>query len=346
MSADRPISVVAALERAASWTKVILFDRFTMSKWFILGFCAFLADLGQGGGGGFNPSGFNRLRDMGDLHRAGEWVVAHLPLLLLIGGGIFILAFALGVLILWLSCRGTFMFLEGVTKDRAAVEEPWFRFKRLGNSLFFFRLILGLAVFAVFVLVGVVCWGIARPSLSGWRFDGSPMAALVLGLLIILPISLASIVVNLFLKDFVTPIMFRRDLATVEAFKVFFAEVLTGRAGELVLFYLLKLVLFIAAAIVMTVGTCITCCIAGLPYISSVVFLPIHVFFRCFSLYFLEQAGDEWRFFEESPPAPPAPPSQPAPYPPADTVPMEPAHEAPEGGGPPPDALPPHAEDV
>lgn len=306
MVANRPASVTTAVQRSASWTKTILFDRFTWSKWFILGFCAFLANLGQGGGGGsFNPNAFSRGGDFGKLREAGEWIMAHLPLILTIGGAIFVVALALGILLLWLSCRGQFMFLDGVVRDRAAVEEPWYRFKRLGNSLFFFRLVLGLSVFALFLLVMALCWGVARPSLSGWRFDGNPWVALGLGVLVLVPVSLAVWVVNLFLRDFVVPIMFKRDLTTVEAFKIFGSEVLGGRVGEIVLFYLLKLALSIAAAIVIIAGTCLTCCIAALPYISSVVFLPIFVFFRCYSLYFLEQMGDEWRFFEEPEPTAP-----------------------------------------
>jgi hypothetical protein len=348
MSATRTVSVTAAVERAASWTKTILIDRFAFSKWFILGFCAFLANLGRGGGSGsFNPNAFRKWDDLDKIREIGEWVAAHLTLILTIGGGLFVVFFALGVLLLWLASRGEFMFLDGVVKDRAAVEEPWFRFKRLGNSLFFFRLVLGLATFALFVLTMVLCWSVARPSLSGWRFEGNPWMALALGALVILPVSLATMVVNLFLRDFVVPIMYQRDLVTLEAFKVFASQVLGGRLGQIILFYLLKLALFIAATVIIFLGTCVTCCIAGLPYISSVVFLPLFVFFRCYSLYFLEQVDDGWRFFEM--PAPPAPtvspvgPSEPAA---GDDVPPPPP-ASPNANEIPPEPLPPpHAEDV
>jgi len=52
----------------------------------------------------------------------------------------------------------------------------------------------------------------------------------------------------------------------------------------------------------MLLGCCLTCCVALLPYVSSVVFLPVHVFFRSYSLCFLEQFGEEWRIIQE--PAP------------------------------------------
>jgi hypothetical protein len=63
-------------------------------------------------------------------------------------------------------------------------------------------------------------------------------------------------------------------------------------------YYFMAFLLGIAAAILMFIACCLTCCIAMLPYVSSVVFLPIFVFFRCYSLGFLEQFGEEWRIIQ------------------------------------------------
>jgi hypothetical protein len=54
----------------------------------------------------------------------------------------------------------------------------------------------------------------------------------------------------------------------------------------------------LGAALLVLLGCCLTCCVALLPYVSSVVFLPISVFFRCYSLGFLEQFGEEWRILQ------------------------------------------------
>ncbi len=45
------ISVTDPIGRAIERTKRILFRPFQWRKWFVLGFCAFLAQLGEGGGG-------------------------------------------------------------------------------------------------------------------------------------------------------------------------------------------------------------------------------------------------------------------------------------------------------
>ena len=53
----RPISVVEPVGAAIEKTKCILFQPFDLAKWFIIGFCAFLATLGGGGGGNFGGFG-------------------------------------------------------------------------------------------------------------------------------------------------------------------------------------------------------------------------------------------------------------------------------------------------
>ena len=55
----------------------------------------------------------------------------------------------------------------------------------------------------------------------------------------------------------------------------------------------------------------VTCCCAGclmaLPYLGTVLLLPVLVFKRSYSLYFLAQFGPEYDVFPPPPPAPPSP---------------------------------------
>jgi hypothetical protein len=57
-----------------------------------------------------------------------------------------------------------------------------------------------------------------------------------------------------------------------------------------------------ATGMIMVLGTLFTCCLAGLPYVSSVVFLPIFVFRRAYSLYVLQGLGK--RVFPDVTPPP------------------------------------------
>src|SRR5436309_4649074 len=84
------VSVTSPIEPALEWTKRLLFRPFDLGKWFTLGFCAWLAYLGQGGlnGGSALRSrlpghlplpgrlpGAARPGDLPQLDRARDWVM-------------------------------------------------------------------------------------------------------------------------------------------------------------------------------------------------------------------------------------------------------------------------------
>lgn len=339
MAAVQEISVIAPIDPALKHTRRVLFDHFDLGKWFVMGFCAFLAHLGDGGGG-FNPAGNLGGRGRGgddDLGEAGrsalQWMTDHWGLVALIAVGVIVFLFGLTALLTWLSSRGKFMFLDNVIKDRAAVTEPWERFRAFGNSLFVFRFLVGLAALGIFAIIGGLCFILAYPNIRDGQFGTRSVVALLLGLLLFTIFAVSLALLRMAVNDFVVPIIYRRGARPVQALGIFRDEMLAGREGVFVLYVLAKIVLAIVTGVLVLIGTCVTCCIAALPYLSSVAFLPIFVFVRSYSLYFLEQFGPEWRFLSQAPPAPPAPPA-PVPEPPAPApVPFEPLPEIPEAVG-------------
>ena len=56
----------------------------------------------------------------------------------------------------WLSSRGRFMFLHCVAGNKAEVKIPWAKFREHANSLFVFRIVLGLVGFVVIMLPLIV----------------------------------------------------------------------------------------------------------------------------------------------------------------------------------------------
>src|SRR3954447_1556541 len=52
---SRKIEIFAPFSAALDLTKLILFQPFDIAKWLVIGFAAFLAQLGGGGIGNFNP---------------------------------------------------------------------------------------------------------------------------------------------------------------------------------------------------------------------------------------------------------------------------------------------------
>jgi hypothetical protein len=60
------------------------------------------------------------------------------------------------------------------------------------------------------------------------------------------------------------------------------------------LFVLFGIALVLAVAIVGSIVACLTCCIGGLPYISTALLLPAIVWLAAYKLLFLRQFGDPY----------------------------------------------------
>jgi hypothetical protein len=172
------ISVTDPIGLAIERVRVLLFRPFDLGKWFTIGFCAWLAGLGERGFSGRFNSGSNSDRHGGDFHQQFEHMraVVRENLYWILPVAIFVLAasLALWVLLTWLNSRGKFMFLHCVALNRAEVREPWNRFSDTANSLFWFRIVLGLIGMAVtlplLVLIGVV--GFKMFAHDSWNFGG------------------------------------------------------------------------------------------------------------------------------------------------------------------------------
>ncbi len=301
------VSVIDPISPAFERVRKILFRPFDIGKWFTLGFCAWLAWLGQGGGGGSN-SRWNRSGDetARDMERAGDWIRDHLDLVIALAIVLFIVIVGLIVLVTWLSSRGKFMFFDGVVHDRGAVVEPWRRFRTLGNSLFGFRIVLGLIATATLGLVGglmalnLVAMGIRdrEPGFAVFVVLGFWIAAIV-------AVAIALALVGMAVNDFIVPIMWLRDCRVMAAWSEFLS-LLSPNLGVFVLYVLLKFLMGLVIILISCVATCVTCCIAALPYIGTVLLLPLFVFRRSYSMYFLSQLDPDYASFGPPGPASPA----------------------------------------
>jgi hypothetical protein len=311
-------SVTYALTQAFYRVGHVLFKPFNISKWFILGFCAWLAALGEGGGGGSNfhsgwsggPGGGGGGGGEG-FDTVIDWIRNHLELVILLAVLIVLVGVAIALVLAWLRARGQFMFLDGVARNRAAVTEPWHRFRHLANSLFWFSLVLGLSGFLGYLLIVGLGVLVALPDIRAWHFGLNAIAAIVLSAVLSLPWAILMMIISAVLHDFIVPIMYLRNVRTLDAWRIFRYEIAPGQLGNFVLFYLLGIALVLGIATVAMVATCLTCCLAALPYIGTVILLPLYVFMRSYSLYFLQQFGQQWHIFEDEPiitPVPPYPP--------------------------------------
>lgn len=305
------ISVTAPVSAALERVKQVLFQPFDLGKWFVIGFCAWLALLGQqgGGGGGGNfgshdgptreslREGFNRAKDY-----VAENAIWLIPLVIVV----FLVVIGLVLLFNWLSSRGKFMFLHCVALNKAEVVVPWNQFVREANSLFWFRLGLGLLSMIVFLpLVALMVIPVVGMVKAG-AANAAAIAISSVSLLLVIALGITFFVIRKLTMDFVVPIMFLRRKKCLESWREL-RSLFAGNVGNFILYFLFQILLTLVIGMMLLLVVIATCCIAGcfmaLPYLGTVLLLPVHVFNRAYSLYYLAQFGPEFNVFSQNPTA-------------------------------------------
>ncbi|MCU0242874.1 MAG: hypothetical protein MUF51_10680, partial [Vicinamibacteria bacterium] len=106
-------------------------------------------------------------------------------------------------------------------------------------------------------------------------------------------------------ESFVMPIMYKYRLGALEAWR-YFMPWLRAAGIYFFLYGLFVLALFVLTAVAVVILGLATCCIGiivmMIPYINTLVLLPLHVTYRALSLEFLAQFDPRFDLF-----APPAP---------------------------------------
>ena len=288
--ADANIEIFKPFGEAFELMKKILFQPFDLKKWFVMGFAAWLANLGSGGGS-FNYQ-FNRRDDVRKVNEA----ISQIPHPILVLGISLLILFVLTAIVLfaWLRARGGFTFIDCIVKNRAAIAEPWREFRNEGNSYFLFSLVVTFIfiIFAALLALPLIILAIKGRyylDLHHDRLDVYVLLAIAGWIFVILLMIIAWALV----ATFMVPVMYRRRCRAYEAFWAVLS-LIAGHPGEILLYCLFLIVLAIATGLVSCLAICATCCIAALPYIGTVILLPVFILFRSFSLVFLRQFGSDY----------------------------------------------------
>ncbi|MFA6292924.1 MAG: hypothetical protein WC637_14135 [Victivallales bacterium] len=276
-----------------------LFHPFDLGKWFLLGFSAWLANLGQGFGAHFNlPS----------MPQKGAFPLENISTALIIliccvAGAVFIVCLALSLVMLWIRSRGDFIFLDNLVHAKTAVLEPWRKYSGRGNSLFMFRIACWI-FFIGFLLITLcssllMCWH----SIRSKEMDPFCIAGIVFAALCLFTFIMTVVFFELSLKSFIVPIMFRRQTGACGA-SLEFLKLFSANPMAFVRYYLMYMLLSLCASVAVVIfifSTCCLCCIGlillCLPYLWAVVMLPILTFFRFYSIEFLAQFGDDYNVY-------------------------------------------------
>jgi len=278
-----------------------LFQPFDIAKWINIGFTAFLASLTNCAGRGGGNSG-NKFDDFNwdDFYTfpetAWDWLVSNPFWFSLIITGVFLMIIIV-IAFNWLSSRGRFMFLYNVVNNKDEVVKPWNEYRRQGNSLFWWQFVYGWLILGVFILFFVYCFGIFKnihndliPAVAEFGFIAG-MIIVFIGLLVI------TSYISLFLSDFIVPIMYKHRISATRAWSKFLS-LAVHNMGSFVVYGLFIFILKIAVAIAVIFLAIITCCIGLLlimiPFVGSVILLPVSYTFRAFSIEYFATFGDEF----------------------------------------------------
>ena len=286
------IAFFEPLNRSWERMKHILLQPFDLAKWLVLGFSAWLAGLMDGAGGGGwkwmadenDFPGRCNLNGSGEAFRNAGEAFIWIPI-------IFVVVMAVAailLLILWLSSRAKFIYLDNVIHNRAQIVEPWHRLRDLGNSLFLWRVAFTVACGLVALLLLLLFFAPAATLSFSDALAGLSYAAMGFGVLILIVFGILAAYVALFLEGFVIPIMYKFDLKATEAWR-YFLPWLKAQPLPFFLYGLFVLVLGFCVVVIFGLACLLTCCIVALPYVGTVILLPIWVTYRLFSVEFLAQ---------------------------------------------------------
>ena len=304
------ISVVEPIGAAIEKTKQILFRPFNISKWFAIGFCAWLATLGSGGRSNLNFGNWGSHEQSPDfqqeIHNVKEAVLENLPIVIGVGALVILVILVLSLVFMWLKSRGQFMFFHCVSRDKGEVVKPWKQYAQQANSLFLFRLVLGLAGVAVSILFIVplvaIGFSFAKTGIAGFALANLVWGFLLIFCIIMVALTLSGI--RLLTDDFVVPIMSLRRCSVTEGWKEFW-RLLMSNKGSFTVYLLFLFVIGLAIGMIVLLAVLVTCCCAVcflmIPYIGTVVMLPILVWRRAYSLLYLSQYGPEFNVFVPEP---------------------------------------------
>jgi hypothetical protein len=301
---------------------VILFRPLDAGKWFLLGFNAFLALLAEGGfvtnnpyssnGQGANFSyTYNSDKTMAlMLHQFKDWVdwIKDLPgnswLLVYIGAGI--LYVALWLVLNWVGCRGQFILLDNIVRNRAALAEPWRRYAHQGNVWFPVHIGLTVASSLVFLALGGGFVALNWSWIDEARFPiGAEVLKVTVYLLVFLTVWTIYTTIIYLIRSFVLPIYFKQTMGLGSAM-LSVARLIVAHPVSVVCYLLISLLLMIAAAFLAIMVFCVACCVicwlAFVPFLGSMslsfilceLILPLLIFLRCFQLDCLAQFGPEY----------------------------------------------------
>ena len=198
------------------------------------------------------------------------------------------------------------MFLDNVVHNRAKVALPWREYRAEGNSLFrwviCFHFISGAILLALLAGTGYSLFFkfSAAETFTASMVGIAVSAGVGFGILLLIIGYIWTLLVH-----FVVPQMYQHRITASEAWQKIL-QLQRERAGALMVFFLLNILLGLLSGLIVLALALGTCCLAliplAIPYLGAVLLLPITVFFCALGPEFARQFGREFDIWSESAP--------------------------------------------
>ncbi len=217
--------------------------------------------------------------------------IGQIPHSILITGICVLVCFVLLLVVLfaWLRARGRFVFVDCIVRNRAAIVEPWKQFRAEGNSFFLFSLVVVLVLIAVLVVAGLI---LIVPFIPRGA-QAEPGVRFWVGLSLFVFVVICFAFIWSLASQLMVPIMYRQRCPARLAFTQAM-DLVSSHPGPILLYVLFLLVLAVAVVVISCAVACATCCIAAIPYVGTVILLPVSVTLGAFSFLFLRQFGPDY----------------------------------------------------
>ncbi len=208
--------------------------------------------------------------------------------------GAVLLLIPIMLVLYWLGARGQMMAIRSVAIGRADIGESWAVTKSAGGSLFKFHLVVAVLSLVVFVplLGGGGLWAYSLSQANPNNYEVLiPVLLVVVGVMLVLAIPF--MILNGLARNFVAPLMWKDGSSSREAWKKFWG-VGKNFIGQIVLFFVLRIVFSMLAGVIGIVAGFITCCLGFLPVLHQTIMAPYYVFERAWTLEILASMGPEF----------------------------------------------------
>jgi hypothetical protein len=302
-------SMTAPFTKAWDYMKALLFQPFQIERWLVLGLCVWMAQLFKSGGSGLNfPSGGGGgggpMGTSNELQQAADWMATNMALLVGIIIGVTLVLIPIILLVQWLRARGEFMLRHNLANRTDLVVEPWKAVAPFANSYFLLQGTIALfwtLLFSITVIANLQL--VQRLLASDLDFAGSGvLTALIVQGVVFLLLGILSAIIQFLLYNVVINVMASRRIGVWAAIGESLG-LIGSNLGSFILFWLMRIAITILIGVLVMVLMLVTCCLAAcllaIPFLGTIVLLPVFIFERAYSMYAIAEFGDQYRILPE-----------------------------------------------